>query len=231
MKNIKLVVMILLIVVALASAASATEISVGSANMSTGSVKSVNITVSDVTDLNTASFNLTFNSSVIKISNIQAGSFWSPSVINDIQNASGYATSYMDLSAGSGVTGSGTLAVLTIEAIGNMGSFSPINIQPLAGVLLVNSVGNSITATIKNGFVNIPFKGDVDGYVGITMADAMVIGKYAVGKINLDNPESADVDGCTGGRNNVSINDALYLAKYVIGVPGFADLPATTCKL
>ncbi|MCG2759268.1 MAG: hypothetical protein L6263_12670 [Desulfobacteraceae bacterium] len=221
MKNIKLLAMILLSVIALVSAASAAEISVGSVNMSTSGIKSINITVSNVTDLNTASFKLTFNSSVIKINNIQAGNFWNPGILNNIQNTSGYATSYMDLNAGVGVTGSGTIVVVTIEAIGNRGSFSSLNIQPLAGVLLLDVNTNPITATIQNGIINIPFKGDVDGYAGITMADAMYIGKAVLNKpgFTLDNT-TMDVDGQLG----VTLNDALYLAKFVIGVPGFETL-------
>lgn len=80
-----------------------------------------------------------------------------------------------------------------------------------------------VNSSLPTFIVNLTLirKGDVDGYLGITMADAMYIGKAVLGKPGFTlNADTMDVDGQAG----VTLNDALYLAKYVIGVPGFGTL-------
>lgn len=224
---IKGCIIISMILLASIANASATTVTVESANIGTGGIRNITINITNVTNLNAAGLNLTFNSSVIKVNDIKAGSFWNPSVFPNIQNQSGFASAIMDLPGVSTVSGNGTLAIVTVQAIGNMGSSSSLNLQAQAGALLADDLGNPIPAIIQNGMINIPYKGDVDDYPGITMADAMYIGKAALGKSGFPlDTTTMDVDGCP----DVTINDALYLAKYVIGVPGFADLPASVCK-
>lgn len=220
MKIIKIIVASIVIISALAAAASAATVDISSTAAAPGMSKNVSIVARNVTNLGNFGLTLFFDQSVINVVSISNNPQLSGEGINEIHNDTGYA------SIGSGnfiskpsLSGDIILANVTIRAIGSPRTASFLNLS--IGRLLDNSdVQISVTA-ITNGTFTIVPKGDVDGYPGISMADAMYIGKAVLGKSGfILDTTTMDVDGQAG----VTLNDALYLAKYVIGVPGFETL-------
>lgn len=160
-----------------------------------------------------------YNATVINLTSITAGtltSTWEQVKLGTDKHTMTLATS--DTAKAIPIASSGSIVLLNFSVVGPGGSTSTIN---LSLVELADPDGNLGTSPSRNGTFIVPIKGDVDGYAGITMADAMYIGKAVLNKPEFTLVTTTmDVDGLAG----VTLNDALYLAKYVIGVPGFETL-------
>jgi adhesin HecA-like repeat protein len=122
---------------------------------STGTVVTVDVDISNVTDLYGYQFDLTFNPSVLQAVSSSEGpflasggsTFFIPGT-NDNVGGTVAATADTLLTAVGGVSGSGVLAVFTFDAIGN--GTSTLGIQ---NELLLDSNINIISDTTKSGSV------------------------------------------------------------------------------
>jgi hypothetical protein len=122
---------------------------------------SVNVTISDATDLNMWSMSIYYNNTVLGVANSVEGSFMNsvgPTTFasNTTQNynaTSGRLTLSCNFTSGSvGASGSGTLATITFQVLAN-GS-TPI---VMADIQMTDSFSRSISYTETNGsFSNIP---------------------------------------------------------------------------
>jgi hypothetical protein len=124
---------------------------------STGSVVTVDVGISNVSDLYGYQFDLTFNPSILQAVSSSEGpflatggsTFFIPGT-NDNLGGTVFATANTLLTAVSGVNGSGELAVFTFDAIGT--GTSTLAIQ---NETLVNSGLNVISDLTKAGFVTV----------------------------------------------------------------------------
>jgi adhesin HecA-like repeat protein len=122
---------------------------------STGTVVTVDVDISNVTDLYGYQFDLTFNPSVLQAVSSSEGpflasggsTFFIPGT-NDNVGGTVAATADTLLTSVGGVSGSGVLAVFTFDAIGN--GTSTLGIQ---NELLLDSNINIISDTTKSGSV------------------------------------------------------------------------------
>lgn len=117
-----------------------------------GSVVDVDVRISDITDLDTYSFSLNFDASVLRAIGISAGGFLSTAGTTDfgyvaLDNTSGQVNYVYDtvLGPGPGASGSGSLARIQFQAIGSgSSSFS------FSDLLFLDSAdpANDITVTV-----------------------------------------------------------------------------------
>jgi hypothetical protein len=141
----------------LASAQPVLSIDPSTQTTSTGSVVTVDVAISNVSDLYGYQFDLTFNPSVLQaVSSSEApflatggSTFFVPGT-NDNLGGTVFATANTLLTAVSGVNGSGELVVFTFDAIGT--GTSTLAIQ---NETLLNSSINVISDLTKSGFVNV----------------------------------------------------------------------------
>jgi hypothetical protein len=140
-----------------ANASTVLNISPPNQTVALGSTITVDVNVSGVADLYGYQFDLSFNPSVLAAISSTEGSFLTTGgatffIPGTNDNVGGAVSGTADtlLTAISGVTGSGTLAMFTFTAIGS--GASTISIQ---NVTLLDSGLNSITNTTMDGSITV----------------------------------------------------------------------------
>jgi hypothetical protein len=130
-----------------------------------GSSVGVDVAISDIADLYIYQFSLAFDANVLHVSSYSLGSFLDGAVdtfgdAGTLDNSAGTISYVFNTLVGpeSGVSGSGSLLHVTFDALA--AGASAINFSDL---LLLDSSGNDIAATVVNGSVNVetPPAGDV----------------------------------------------------------------------
>jgi Cohesin domain len=142
----------------LANAQAALTVDPSIQSTSVGGVVTVDVSVSNVSDLYGYQFDLTFNPAILSAVSSSEGSFLPSSgnatffVPGSIDNVGGTVSSTLDTltSAVSGVSGSGELAVFTFDAIGT--GTSTIGIQ---NETLLDSTLSVIADTVTSGAVTV----------------------------------------------------------------------------
>lgn len=126
-------------------------------NVTRGEIFKVNVTVTDVVDLYLWTFSLRWNSSILNITNIAEGPFLiqgGPTFFTyaEINYTGGYVREATCTLLGGipGVSGSGTIAIITFEAMTE--GASPLD---LYDVVLLDSLGNAIPTNVVDGEVNV----------------------------------------------------------------------------
>ena len=137
-KNLKLnIIAILVLLIVFATNATAVTVSVDAPEYESGSRFDITIEIDDVDDLDSGEFVISFNSSVVNVTDLD----------NDIQNGEIDSTSvpvdssFIDANFNSirvlfnlpdvtGVSGSGTLATIRFEVVGENGDISFLNLKP-----------------------------------------------------------------------------------------------------
>ncbi|WP_165390753.1 cohesin domain-containing protein [Pseudoduganella lutea] len=149
---------------ALLSAASiqayaATLTPVATPNMATvGQVIELDVELTDVTDLYTYQFSLSFDPTVLQISSVVLGDIFSgyptgPAVSGYLDNAAGTLSYVAHSLVGAslpGVSGNGSLATITFQAVGAGNSA-----LTLSDVLLIDSGELDIATTIATGSIQV----------------------------------------------------------------------------
>jgi hypothetical protein len=126
-------------------------------NVNVGTTISYDINISNVTDLFAFQFDLTFNPTIVSAVSIAEGSFLSSGgatfpVPGVIDNIGGTITTNADTLIGpSGVSGSGTLAILTLQGVAAGSS----NIS-LANAILLDSTASPISnVSLQSGSITV----------------------------------------------------------------------------
>lgn len=120
-----------------------------------GHMASVNISIQNVANLNALSFNLTFNQSIISLEAIELGDLLKGGeLLYNNQSSLGWAGIFINFSH-KNATGSGTVVVLQVAALGPVASSTYLNLTPLGGTLLADVFGNEIVTEIVNGQVAV----------------------------------------------------------------------------
>ena len=145
---------------------------------STGSVVTVDVNVSNVSDLYGYQFDLTFNPSILQAVSSSEGPFLATggstffiNGLNDNLGGTVSATADTLLSAVNGVSGSGALAVFTFNAIGNGTSAIGIQNETLLdsnfNILSDTTTGGSVT--VGSGVVAAPEIDPSSAIAGLTL--------------------------------------------------------------
>lgn len=217
MNNVN-VVLITILSLMIASGAASAETTISIAELA--AVKEKNVTVpiiiNNVSNFGTGTIELSYNSGVVRVVSYSSGNIVDADApqVNIIDGRTRILVDYTK--SLTGPSGTFNFINITLKGVGEPKTKSNLNISIEE---LKTPTGTDIPVIPINGSFKILLKGDVDGYDGITMADAMYIGKAVLNKpgFTLDTT-TMNVDGIDG----VTLDDALHLAKYVIGVPGFA---------
>ncbi len=125
-----------------------------SQNKSLNSTATINISVTNVTDLYAVEFDLSFDPSVLRCDSFSGGSFLGATVGFDptIDNTAGTINGYSRSRVGtSGVSGSGTIA--TIQFTGITSGTSALT---FSGVRLMDSSSSDISFSIIHGTITVP---------------------------------------------------------------------------
>ena len=214
-----------LVICFLAASAQAAQISVEPAyqEVSQGDNITIDVVVyPEESGIYGASYTLYFNNTVLNATSQTRGPFltqdgkdsnvwW-----NEIDNTTGkveYAESRMGTLVG--VTGSGVLATIIFEVIGDEG-ISALDISDYNGELLYSTTG-PVLAGINNGSVEVRkgICGDVDCQDGVTIGDGIQIAMsivYGTDDYPLADPWAADVD-CADG---ITIGDGIQIAMSIV---------------
>lgn len=132
-----------------------------SSTVGVGSTFAVDVNISGVTDLYDYQFDLSFNPAVLQATNVLEGAFLSSGgatyfIPGIIDNTDGNVTFNADtlLTAISGVSGDGTLAVFDFTAIAP--GTSDLTILNNEDLLLQDSTGATLSSTTTDGSATVP---------------------------------------------------------------------------
>lgn len=119
-----------------------------------GATFTIDVAVRDVSDLGAYEFRMRFDPAVVRVTNAEDGGFLEGSLVivgPDIDNQSGTLDfGALAVGAAQGAAGSGTLATLTLEAVGE--GVIPLSVQD---VLLVSNAGEELSVTLEGGRVMV----------------------------------------------------------------------------
>jgi hypothetical protein len=158
-KNLKLnIIAILIMLIVFTTDTTAVTVSVDAPEYESGSRFDIIIEIDDVDDLDSGQFDISFNSSVVNVTDlnndIENGEIGSTAV--PIENCYFMAANSIrllfNLPGVSGVSGSGTLATIRFEVVGENGDISFLN---LSDGLLVDKESDTIPANWVNDIVTI----------------------------------------------------------------------------
>jgi len=193
---------------------SATTVAIGDTFSETDATAS--IMINDVTDVATATVNVTYDPSVIVVTDAEKGDF--PSFISNLEHANDGWVKVGAYQTGDGLSGDVKLAKLTITPKGSYGKFSDLGIDVEE---LQDSGFNTIDAEVMDGFFYIGKNGDVNADRTVDSYDCVHIARWIVGVEGYELEEgAADVSG----DRIVDAYDCVYLVRHIAGISGYEEL-------
>ena len=177
------------------------------------------ITIEDGANVGTIDIMLTFNASVVNITNVADGDM-DITMANLEHVHEGRVRIVAFQMDNPGLNDSIILANVTFRS-NNTNGTSPLNMSVTTLKDATNDT-NPIPYIVQNGTYTAVLNGDVNGDGEVDIADAMYLAKHVIGITGFEEiiEEAADVDGVDG----IDIADAMYLAKHVLGKSGFEEL-------
>lgn len=193
--------------------ASATTITIGDIFSETDAT--VSIMINDVTDVAIAGVDVTYNPSVIVVTDVDLGEF------------DRYAPEFIDNESGrvriggynleEGLNGNVRLANLTLSPKGSYGEISDLDIEITSE--LKDSSNNPIEPDVIDGFFYIGKNGDANADRVIDSYDSLYIANGIAGVEELKVGASE-----VSGDGIVDAYDCVYLARHAAGIPGYEEL-------
>ena len=178
------------------------------------------ITIENAVNIGACDITLTFNSSVVNVTNVTGGNF-DDNVANLEHIGEGFVRIGAYQANNSGLLGDIIFANVTLEPVGGAGSTSPLNLS-VTTFKDATPEGKRMLYTVRNGMYTTFLNGDVNCDDAVDMHDAMYLAKHVLGIAGFENicENAADVNG----DNDITSSDAMYLAKHVVGLKGFEEL-------
>ncbi len=138
----------------LAQAASVTVAITAPDTVMPGSDFTANVTITQVQNFDACNYDVSFNSTVLRLNNVTSGKIGGTVIPVDIwsENATGRYRVVQNVSGLSGVSGSGYLAVLHFKVLGSAGQSSVVN---LSSGRLGNTLAEAIPATWAGDLVSV----------------------------------------------------------------------------
>ena len=171
--------------------------------------------INDVTDIAGVTVKLTYDPSVIIVTEAEKGDL--PSFIANLECAGeGWVKIAAYTTGDEGLDGNVKLADLTITPTGNYGKISDlaINVETLS-----DSEYRTIDADVIDGFFYIGVNGDVNADGSVDTADSDYIAKGIAGTEELKAGASE-----VSGDGIVDAYDCVYLARHAAGISGYEEL-------
>ena len=185
-------------------------ISIGSANAPPNSTVTIPVSVANVTNISSISFDLLYNSSVVIVNNVSANeSFTDSSITLNIDNLNG--TIGIMLTNSNLISTSTKTPVIDIafNITGGSGSSTTLDLQ---NVEFSESGFNPYTpAVVIDGQIIVGIKGDFNGNGRVDIGDAAKVAFMVAEKV----PEDLNAD--FNGNGRVDIGDAAKIAFYLAG--------------
>ena len=177
-----------------------------------GSFVSFHVDISDVTDLYTWQLNVSWNPSILTVSDINAGEFLLRTGSTDktaayqlgyVVNATDYANGYACISESilgevAGETGSGRLVSIEFEVVGYGCTDLNISISGDLPTTLLNSAGSGMTYTETGGYFRNKRTGDANADTDVNVFDILKVKHHWY---------PGPPVGAGGYERNVDIND------------------------
>ena len=193
---------------------SATTITIGDIFSETDATAS--IMINDVNDVATATVNVTYDPSVIVVTDAKKGNL--SSFISNLEHANEGWVKVGAYQTGDGLSGNVKLAELTIAPRGSYGEGTNLNIDVEE---LQDSGYKPIDADVIDGFFYIGKNGDVNADRTVDSYDCVHIARWIVGVGGYELKEgAADVSG----DGIVDAYDCVYLARHAAGISGYEEL-------
>jgi hypothetical protein len=185
------------------------RVAIADAQMAVNSTAWVPITINGVSDLASADIWLSFNSSVLQVTNITAGDLGS--ITSSINNTAGLVK--MNWFSATGKSGDRTFANVELKAVGSAGDTSTLDLTVNE---LTDSDGDAIGRGVTDGMFTILalMEGDVTLNSHVTITDAMFIAQYEVGYRTLTADQLVCAD--TTDEGVVDVVDALLIARWLV---------------
>jgi subtilisin family serine protease len=172
-----------------------------------------NIDITEVTDLDSCNYDITFDPLVLRLDNVASGLIGSTAIPVDMYNelSSGTYRVVQNVPGLTGVSGSGYLAVLHFHVIGSEGDSSSITLSN--GTLSDNSAGE-ITATWVGDSVDITssMAGDANGDGVVNAIDITKVERIVVGLDTETSGADANGDGV------VNALDITKIERIIVGL-------------
>ncbi|HEY66328.1 MAG TPA: hypothetical protein G4O02_17395 [Caldilineae bacterium] len=164
-----------------------------------GGTVRVPIRLENAEDIASIGFNLSYDPSVVQVTNILKGSLLAPATFT--YNADAPGVIRFGFAAPTGTSGSGSVAVVAFKAIGAGGSKSPLT---LSEPLVTDSSGRSLSVRLVHGQITVEQRlvGDGNGDGKVSVLDALIALKMYVKSI----PEDLIMD--VNGDGRVTPDDA-----------------------
>jgi len=207
-----LVLFVVFFIMIPAVGADVSSISIPNVVMLNNGTITLSVNISNVTNISGISFNLTFDPNVAIVTNVTVNNtfFTGSTFFNDMNNVS---TNSNTLNFSNISNSTGILRVVVINADG----FNTTSSQPVIDITF-NVTGNLGSSTPLN-FQKAEL-GDISTNFNVTNVGLVVNGSISVGLLTL--PKTGNIDG----KGLVTLDDAIYLAKHVIGKAGYETIYA-----
>ncbi|MBS3802629.1 MAG: hypothetical protein KGY65_07760, partial [Candidatus Thermoplasmatota archaeon] len=150
------------------------------------------IKISDADNIGNMDITLTYDDSILSASTLTTGAITSNSLFMDNIGSGIINISLVDAD---GISGNGSIAIITFDVIGDEGDISPLILSALAN----DRDGEGVNMEIMSAYFSVEdeesLKGDVNGDGKITSADALLALQMAVGIIEEDLIADMNDDG------------------------------------
>jgi hypothetical protein len=185
-------------------------ISVGSANVPTNSIVTIQVNVANVTNISGISFDMLYNSSVVIVSSVSANeSFIGSSVTQNTDNSIGITRVVLTNSNYISTSTETPVIDITFNVTGGSGSSTSLDLR---NVEFSDAEFNPYTpADVVDGQITVGIKGDFNGNGIVDIGDVAMVAFMVAGIV----PEDLNAD--FNGNGRVDIGDAAKIAAYLAG--------------
>jgi len=176
-----------------------------------------NVNISEVTDFDACNYDVSFDASVLRLDNVTSGLIGSTTIPVDVYNeiSSGTYRVIQNVPGLTGVSGSGSLAVLHFHVVGSEGDSSTIN---LSNGVIASNLAEEIVATWVGGSVEVAV---LPVPVSIDAPDEVAPNSDFTADVNIG--EVTDFDACS---YDVSFDaSVLRLDNVTSGLIGSTEIP------
>ncbi|HIE31843.1 MAG TPA: hypothetical protein EYP67_05625 [Methanosarcinales archaeon] len=184
-------------------------------------IETIPITIIDGVNVGSVDIALTFNASVVNVTDVTGGDF--DVTIPNLEHVhEGWVRIGAFQTDNPGLNRNITFANVVFEPVGSLGDTCSLNLNVITFKDATPQC-NLMPYTVQNGTYTAAAKnGDVNGDGVVDMADAMYLAKHVLEIPGFEEiiEEAADVNDDTV----IDIADAMYIAKHVLEIAGFEEL-------
>ena len=178
------------------------------------------ITIDDAANVGSVDLTLTFNASIVNVTNVTGGDF--DVTTSNLEHVHEGWVRIGAIQTGSpGMSHNITLAEVAFAPVGSAGEMCSLNLS-VTTFKDATPACEAMPYIVMNGTYMAFLNGDVNDDGVVDLADAMYLAKHVleIEGFEVINVEAADVNG----DGVIDLADAMYLAMHVLGITGFEEL-------